>query len=795
MTATDHPDSTTPRPLSTPRCRIAILLALAGLASIARPAAAGTYQFLGFCGGNHDWFGVCPDGECAPGVARNANNWDQTACAPATPALPGAGDDVEISALADLSVAAEVRNLHVWSGARLEKHFGRTPLEVSGALVNDGELVVSDGAILRPRGATITNRGAITLAYGGYYGGATLEVPETTTLDGAGGYVGTLVFSNGVLTGSGTLTQGAAHTMTGADGDLQVALVNQGVVDSNANGGTLRLSGAPKSNANLLRASAGGDLSIATAISQAPAGATMAIDAASAIVLDAGAAVTGGTLAGLGGGIVVTAPGTTSSLADLTLQGQTYLENSATLVLLGSGIVNDGTLTVRQGGLGPGHLVCPGPATLGGTGQLVLEGGTFEGGSCVNGPAQTIRGAGATLGVALVNQGLVEVDVHAGLLTLGGNAKSNSGTLLATGGGHLWISTAIAQGATGKILANAAGSSVVLDSGAALSGGTLAGVTGGIVETSLGVAASLADLTFEGAGYFQNGSTVTLAGSGITNQGAILVRNFGAGFGHMAASGDVTLGGSGSVTFESGTFEGPGVLTNGPAHTLRGPGGTFNLSIVNQGTLASDTPGGTLTLAAGVANQGLLRVAAGSGLVVQDATQFTQTNGTLRVDGDLSLGAGALTVAGGAVSGIGTIHGGLTNAGARVEPGDSAGELTLQGNYIQTAAGRLRVELGGLAPGSEHDLLDVHGTATLAGALEVALLDGWQPQTGDQMTVLTADQIVGQFSPPLSAGSCARFTATYSATAVTLTFQDFAGGLFCDAFEGGDTLAWGVEFP
>ena len=59
--------------------------------------------------------------------------------------------------------------------------------------------------------------------------------------------------------------------------------------------------------------------------------------------------------------------------------------------------------------------------------------------------------------------------------------------------------------------------------------------------------------------------------------------------------------------------------------------------------------------------------------------------------------------------------------------------------------GVLEIELAGVTPGTQHDLLNVVGEASLGGALDVALIDGFTPQVGDAFTVLSADTLSGAF--------------------------------------------------
>jgi outer membrane autotransporter protein len=108
--------------------------------------------------------------------------------------------------------------------------------------------------------------------------------------------------------------------------------------------------------------------------------------------------------------------------------------------------------------------------------------------------------------------------------------------------------------------------------------------------------------------------------------------------------------------------------------------------------------------------------------------------------------------------------------GAIVSPGSSPGTLTINGNYTQTAAGVLQMELGGLTPGSGFDRLVVNGHATLAGTLNVTLVNGFTPSVGDTFSLLSYTSRSGSFStinlPALPKPLA--LTAEYTPAALTL---------------------------
>jgi hypothetical protein len=77
----------------------------------------------------------------------------------------------------------------------------------------------------------------------------------------------------------------------------------------------------------------------------------------------------------------------------------------------------------------------------------------------------------------------------------------------------------------------------------------------------------------------------------------------------------------------------------------------------------------------------------------------------------------------------------FSNSGT-VEIGDSPGELSFMGDYIQTPEGVLVIELGGYEPGMEFDFLNIDGQAELGGELRVTLWDGFNPVSGDQFDII-----------------------------------------------------------
>jgi T5SS/PEP-CTERM-associated repeat protein len=109
----------------------------------------------------------------------------------------------------------------------------------------------------------------------------------------------------------------------------------------------------------------------------------------------------------------------------------------------------------------------------------------------------------------------------------------------------------------------------------------------------------------------------------------------------------------------------------------------------------------------------------------------------------------------GELSGLGDIGGNVVNRGT-VAPGNSSGVLTIDGNYAQTSAGKLFIELGGTTPGTAHDQVLVTGQLALHGTLNVSLINGFAPQAGNSFDILDWASLSGTFDaltlPALGAG-------------------------------------------
>jgi len=194
------------------------------------------------------------------------------------------------------------------------------------------------------------------------------------------------------------------------------------------------------------------------------------------------------------------------------------------------------------------------------------------------------------------------------------------------------------------------------------------------------------------------------------------------------------------------TTYGSDTLTVGNNMTVRGAGYLLNNSggLVNQGSIVADAANNPLRIDAnglGFQNQGLLSAVGAGGMVVQEG--YTQTAGETRVDSSLTIASGVANINGGSLVGTGVVTGDvILNGDAQVNPGNSPGTLTIDGNYSQSGFATYLVEI---ASDSTYDVLDITGTASLGGLLDANLLGGYNPVLGSSFDVLFADSIFGTF--------------------------------------------------
>ena len=288
--------------------------------------------------------------------------------------------------------------------------------------------------------------------------------------------------------------------------------------------------------------------------------------------------------------------------------------------------------------------------------------------------------------------------------------------------------------------------------------------------------------------------------NGLTVNGSVDVgASDGSTFGFMFFDDTQTVSGTGSIFLggDRNNFlqidTASTTVTLGPNLLVHGNNGVFTVSFsdsdawVNQGTIAADVSGGTITLNGTWTNNGSFQAQNGGKLTTTGAfsnagnvtvgnlstftaRDYTQTAGTTTLNGGTLTASALVDIQGGILAGTGTINADVQNAGL-LTIGDSTtpGILTIIGNFTQTSAGTLAVKIGGTTtPGTDFDQLVISPgfQATLGGTLQVTLINGYTPVTGDSVMIMTFDFATGTFEA--LAGDGGLFMDTYDTTDVTL---------------------------
>jgi hypothetical protein len=429
--------------------------------------------------------------------------------------------------------------------------------------------------------------------------------------------------------------------------------------------------------------------------------------------------------------------GASSGTQTLEIQGRALTdltEHDASLTLAGgagsaSDINSHGVINVDAGTAGTGTLCAVSPLTNGG--KIATGGG--------NDSDPRILGGDIT-NQATLTMGIDTTVPSSGCGT-GVSTLRNSGGTVTAGGGHTLNVAGTYSQSSGTTSLTSAHMTV---------GGTLT-MTGGSFTGNPPVVGFLGDLSASGgSGTFnmqgassldsdvgpnvtvnlegtaaEHASVGTTGGAG-TNQGTINLTSLDPSHGALLTANDA--------------------LTNtGTIATLPGAGGIRNLggTIDNQGALSigAINSGAEFGTDLDLTNTGALSIAGGGKLTLDD-DNLTQSGGTLTVDGTLDYGNRTLILSGGKLNGTGTVKAATLANAAEVHPGASPGILAVDGDYTQTSAGKLGIEVQGATPGSEFSHLAVTGNAVLGGTLEVTT-------TGSQsgpLQILQAQQVTGAFA-------------------------------------------------
>jgi T5SS/PEP-CTERM-associated repeat protein len=431
--------------------------------------------------------------------------------------------------------------------------------------------------------------------------------------------------------------------------------------------------------------------------------------------------VAGGTLTVNGGGVLrVHRTGT------LDFTGGTI--NTPFLDLAGGrfdwsgGTLNVGTLaTFGAGSTGTGTTIGPGRTlTVGGTTviepgvTLTLDGGAFS--------TQSLQRDGALV----LNSGKFTT---ASPLTLG--TGQPFGTSLRVGPGLNVTVNNTARVDAGSVLSLAGGS-----------------FTSGSAINNFGEIQLADDFSNLGGGALNNNGLVTGSGrvsSGLTNNSTGVVR---AGQGQRLSFRGTNNTTAGAIDLVGGTVEFTNALTNLPTGEVHGRGTLVTGGLTNQGAVF---------LSSGITDVfGSVTNATGGRVVVSGNADATFWDNVTNNGAQFKVADGSSATFFGTFSGQGISGTGKVYFEGTVSPGNSPGLLAAEGDVTLGGDSVTRIELAGRKPGLEFDRLDVGGRLAVAGTLQVTLLGGFEPESGDAFDLFDAGSMGGQFRsvslPALGAG-------------------------------------------
>ncbi len=471
------------------------------------------------------------------------------------------------------------------------------------------------------------------------------------------------------------------------------------------------------------------------------------------------------------GGDVDLRIGQTGGTGQATVSGGTLSLTSTAangLVEIDIGRGGEGSLRVDNGG----SVILDGSDAI--QSALILSGAT--GGSA----NLSISGAGSSV--------LVQAGSGAGAIIVGRSAPA---TVSITEGGTLELDIGSSTGqarfisigtndasapqGTGTVTVNGSGSQLLVDG----AGGIIVGNAGaGTLNVENGGNATAQDLAIghraQGSVNVTSGGSVQLEGVGDGRGPSLSVGRFDDGAMNIV-NGTVTLDGTGDPGGDGlpgaislgGSADGEGVLNIEGANarfTVQGDGvrtsigqegiGRLNISdgaqVVNEGQgisvmgeAAGSSGFATVNGANSLWDAGAVLVVGGGYNASTETPIANRGEGTVTLQAGGSVRAGDIYLLSATVNGNGSLVGDVSLAGGTINPGLSAGRITVDGD-LALETGTVNVEVGGTGE-TAFDQLVVNGDAALGGTLNVTLIDGFIPAVGDTFDIIVADSIADAF--------------------------------------------------
>ena len=458
---------------------------------------------------------------------------------------------------------------------------------------------------------------------------------------------------------------------------------------------------------------------------------------------------------------------------DRALGGTDYTGASPVVVTQ----TNHGTITVAYGGeltaWDSAHLVNASDGTI-----SIAAGSTLNTGGCcvnpstlvnsghVNVPSGASHDAATLAGMALQDSGGTVTVAHGERLALTGRPAGSLSATSVSGGGTIAVADPLAVSGTVHV---GTATTLELDTNGALDGAATVGGAGKFVWTG---------------GYLSGAPLTVDTTGGITVTGADQ-KHLGNTVGNAVST--VVL--AAPTIFTAGTSRADPNLLDLWQDTLKLMSSTtlHDFVAINSGTLVNK---GRLTAAPGASgyvdrgavtkNYGAITITSGTFTMWQG---YSQLAGTTDVAARSTLAgqypSTAFTVTGGVFEGAGTLSGALVISAGRLSPGGSAvGTLTVDGSLADNAGTTLSLNLSSHG----HDVVSVHGPATMGGKITAANASTYRPVAGTAVTVLKAQSVSGSIACTTTSGGGAQsghWRPAETSTALDLKWATGQGGPAC----------------
>jgi T5SS/PEP-CTERM-associated repeat protein len=554
-------------------------------------------------------------------------------------------------------------------------------------------------------------------------------------------------FGSATLTGGGTLSAGAvtALSLTMAGATLNTS--GQGVFsDLTISQGSVSTASAVIGNIPILIDGGGSSWN-------------------SGALTDSG----GGGFVTIQNGGKLTSAGTEIDYSSFTVTGTGSAWNLSQLTVgLGRFVVtNNGTINSGEAFFGSGSPAGTAEITLDGAGSSWGFGSALHLGYNAASTVLMHLKNGAILPLAhnttIGESGYASVDIQSGAqiqesgadtpFGLGNNAGSEGGVLVSGSGSLLKVAGPTIAGINGN--------------------GSLGATAGGTIQTeglrAGGATGSQGYLSVDGAGstftvqptlevgYGGNGQ-LSVSSNGMFHVASGLFARCGVGW-NSGGTGLVLVSDPGSLLLVDAIMiiglEGTGtvdVTSGGTVHTgtldLGGaPGSSGSILIFGMGSSwtnddnvfvggnPSSQPAGTGNIT--INNNAIMNVAHTLGVSATGSITLDQTGRIAVGSGGYGPGGTLRVSQNGKLLGRGVVHGKVIHDnGGVVAPGYSPGTFTIDGAYQQESGGVLEIEIAGINPGSQYDVLNVSGAVNLGGTLSLIFTNGFAPKAGQTFRFL-----------------------------------------------------------